>query len=84
MTEVTEAIAEKINVQGTTPQSIQFVVEAPPDLPKRFVKPTDQAEVDKLERLTPPGPDARAFDIGRVPVRYENDDWEIAWDELKD
>jgi len=41
MTEVTETITEKIHVEGTMPQSIQFVVEAPPDLPNWFVKSTD-------------------------------------------
>jgi len=84
MTEVTEAIAENIHVEGTQPQSIQFVVEAPPDLPDHFTKPTNQSEIDRLERLTPPGHNDRVFDIGRVPVRYENGSWEIAWAELEE
>jgi hypothetical protein len=81
MSETYDALVKNINFQGTTPQSIRFQVEAPPDLPDFFSKRTDDDELKRLERHTASSRGDRAFDIGRVPVQYDGS-WEIAWDEL--
>lgn len=83
MTHLTEAVVEKIHHQNGSPQYIRFAVEAPPDLPRHFQKSTDRAELKRLERLTDSLEDRGAYDIHRVPVRYDEGSWEIAWNELE-
>lgn len=75
ITELTEVITEKIHVEGTKRQSIQIRVEIRPGLPDHFRERTEQSEVDRLERLALLSSDARSYEIGRVPVRYDDDSW---------
>ena len=82
MTHLTEAVVEEIYHENG-PEHIRFLVEAPPDLPDFFEKPTNRAELKRLERLTDPVPKDGAYDLDRVPVRYDDGSWEIAWDELE-
>jgi len=82
MTHRTEAIVDEIYHEDG-PEYIQFIVEAPPDLPDFFKEPTNRAELKRLERLTDPVPEESGYDLDRVPVRYDDGSWEIAWDELE-
>jgi len=83
MPETADALVKRIHVEGTTPEYVDFVVEAPPDLPETFREYLDHNELDRLKRLTDSSAVDDVYDIGRVPVRYDGG-WEIAWDKLED
>jgi len=82
MTDIHEGLVKKIHFDGTTPEYIQFQIEAPPDLPQEYRKQTDRYGLERLGRLTDTSGVDDAFDIGRVSFKYEGG-WEIAWGELQ-
>ncbi|AYM00289.1 hypothetical protein PhiH1_215 [Halobacterium phage phiH] len=81
MTHLTEAIVDEIYHEDG-PEYIQFIADGPKGR-DTFKKPIDRAELKRLERLTDSIEEQAAYDIHRVPVRYDDGSWEIAWDELE-
>jgi len=81
MTHRTEAIVNEIYHEDG-PEYIQFIADGPKGRDE-FRKPIDRAGLKRLERLTDPVPEKSAYDLDRVPVRYDDGSWEIAWDELE-
>lgn len=59
---------------------LEFVVEAPQDLPQQFIVRLSREEYDTLAEQSDTSK-VDVADLGAVPVIYSNG-WEIAWDSL--